>query len=126
LKSHPEDGSGVEVAADISTLGGRAPRPGRPACWMQHGGACEDEALGLEAEELVNGELARSSKPAGNRWAVGGKPGAAFLQAGRKMGCGLGPSAATYQLPKPISLVQDVCISYSHSEVEQASLWMDS
>jgi len=57
-KSHLEEGLGLEAAADISTLGGRAPCPGRPARWVQHGRACEDEALGLE-EGIVHKEVER-------------------------------------------------------------------
>ena len=37
LKSHLEDGSGVEAAEAISTVGGRAPRLGQPARWCSAG-----------------------------------------------------------------------------------------
>ena len=60
MKSHSEDGSGVEEAAAISTVDGRARRSGdRSAFWVRIAGelvTTEVVALGLREESLVNGD----------------------------------------------------------------------
>jgi len=103
LKSHLEDGSGVEAAEAISTVGGRAPRLGQPARWCSAGELARTKRLDWRKELFT-----RKSKGSGNRWTVGANPEHHSSRQAERWAVYLG-----LLLPKTILLVLDVL---SHSE----------